>query len=121
MSQVHFEITDKKGIEALGFEYAKTLDHCRGHMFNAIPVEIDLRDKPEYSLTECEEDLDKIFRSVLKWELQDAGIKTLHEVKWTRIFFFNNWWEPRDFIAKFWVRIVGEDAENFCDGHKIRA
>ena len=120
MSGIRTEIKDRKGIEALGFAYAEDENKCRGHMFNAIPVEIDLRDQPQYSLTECEADLDKIFKAVLKWELQEAGVKTLREVTWDRVFFFNKWWDAGDFTAKFWVRIVGEDAENYCDGHVVR-
>lgn len=117
---IHFEIKDRRSIEDLGLEYAEDESKCRGHMFNGIPVDLDLRGEPEYNLAIVEEDLDKIFRAVLKWELIDSGVKSLREVTWDLVFFFENWWEPRVFTARFWVRIVGEDIEKETDSHVTR-
>lgn len=121
MSSLHSEIKDRKGIEALGFEYAEDESKCRGHMFNDIPVEIDIREKPEYKLEDVDGDMDKVFKAVLQWELRDAGIKAIREVSWDRIFCLKNWWEPRDFIVRYWVRIVSEDFETNSDSHVQRA
>ncbi len=118
---IHFEIKDKKGIEALGFRYAKDQSKCRGHVFNAIPIDLDLRDLPDYKLGRIEKDLDKIFRAVLKWELRNSGIKSLREVTWDRVFFFENWWEPKVFTVKFWVRITGEDGVAEANSHVTKA
>ena len=120
MSEMHVEINDKKGIEALGFRYVQRADQCRSHKFNGVSVQMNITDKPEYPLKACEKDLDKMFLSILKWELKDAGIKALHEVKWDRVFFFKNWWTPRDFTARFWVRVLSRDAKNNTEKHKIR-
>ncbi len=120
MSNIRTEIKDRKGIEALGFPYAEDELKCKGHMFNAIPVEIDIRDHPEYNLAEVEEDMNRIFKAVLQWELRDAGIKALREVSWDRVFFMKNWWEPREFEVLFWVRVVSEDYVKDTDSHVTR-
>lgn len=117
---IHSEIKDRAGIEAFGFRYAEDDSKCRGHFFNGIPVELDLRELPEYELAEVDKDIDKIFRSVLKWELEDTGVKAVREITWDRVFFVENWWDPRWFTVRFWVRIVGEDAVPDSDSHVTR-
>jgi hypothetical protein len=119
MGQIHFEIKEKDEIEALGFRYAEDMSRCRGHMFNDIPVEVDIRKHPEYKLEDVEEDMDRIFRKVLEWELKDAQVMAIREITWDRLFFLKKWWEPRDFEVHYWVRVVGEDAGIPLDPHII--
>lgn len=120
MNGINFEINDKKSVEKLGFEYADDEEKCRGHMFNNIPVELDLRNIPGYSLTNIEKDLDRIFRTVLKWELEDAGVKKLRRVEWDRFFVIGPLWDVRQFTARYYVRILSEDKEE-KDNHVIKA
>jgi hypothetical protein len=110
MNSIHFEIKGRKAIEKMGMVYTDTDINCREHVLSCVPIKIDVRDQTNYSLNKIEKDLDIVFRKLLKSELLFSKIKKLHSVVWDRIYIIGDEWNVRKFEARYWIRILGEDA-----------
>ena len=114
---VYFEITDKKEIERLGFVYEPDEERCIGHIFNDLPFSLDMRNHWDL-LDNIEAGVDRAFETILVHELKDSGITKLNRLSWERIFFFP-YMNPRQFEARYWIRVVGMEAES-GDSHVRR-
>ena len=114
MTQV---IEGKEAVNKLGFVYEPNADWCTVHMFNDLPLELDLRGYFD-SLENIEKDVDKAFLVVVAHELKDSGVIKLHSMAWEKIFLFPLW-EPRWFEARYWVRIMGIDEIKFQYTHDL--
>lgn len=109
---MNFSIAGKKDIREFGFGYIDDRKECHVHRFNDIPVKVDLRNAKFLDLKEVDDSINILFKSVLKKELKEAGVRYINSVEWDRVFLFNSFFhgekDLRCFTVRFWVRIYGE-------------